>query len=477
MRYFFFFFAFLFTLMLTGASDGRVVSLTMNGASWSADVKLVDLQYKDLPGGVRFLTLGVRKPQNFNMDMPFEEVGEWSPYYRLVRGQLNLSDQEARSGNRSASFQGNDPIVLEPLANSIFKESTKSFTIDFWVYPMRMSDGERIFEYSAMVDREGSSVIQSVVADFEKGRIVWYFQNIFSDIYGNIVDLQLTGQPLLKSSWHRHTLRYQDGLSMLEILDDDKVSDVTYATPTGREYPEVYEPNWHQAKQQYLILGAFSGYLDDFRILPYYQSQFINGRYADRGTLITGAYDLKGKKFRSFDLVGENENSSSFNTYLRFAPYRADFQYGKIAWQRYKSGEIYNGPSDRYIQFRVDFFAGISAETSPILRDMIITQDTVPPPPTPGHITFEKQANGVLLKWNPLYTGNVAGYRVYFGDQSGNYFGSSKGVASPIDVGNVTEYHLEGLETGKMYYFSLSAYSDDPLRGESAFAPETTYLP
>lgn len=476
MRFLFFALIFVFSLVLN-ASDGQTVSLTKDGRTWPKDVKLVDLQYRDLPGGVQLLTIGVRKPQNFNMDMPFEEVGEWGPNYQLSRGQLTLSQIQARSGNRSASFQGSNPIVLDPLNNSIFRQEPQSFTIDFWVYPMRMSDGERVFEYSAMVDHEGGAVIQSVVADFEKGRIVWYFQNIFSDIYGNMIDLQLTGEPILKNSWHRHTLRYQNNHGMLEILDNDKVSDVTYATSTGRENPDMYEPNWHKAKQQYLILGAFSGYLDDFRILPYYQQEFINGRFADRGTLITEAYDLKGKKFRSFQLVGENKNNSLFNTYLRFAPYKADFQYGRIPWQHYTPGDVYLGPSDRYIQFRIDFFAGINAQTSPILRDMVITQDTVPPPPTPGRIVFERQANGVLLKWSPLYTGNVAGYRLYFGDQSQNYFGTSGGKASPIDVGNVTEYYLEGLEVGRMYYFSLTAYSDDPLRGESAFAPETTYLP
>ncbi|MGL4524674.1 MAG: fibronectin type III domain-containing protein [Spirochaetia bacterium] len=476
MKYFFVLTIFISSFLLQ-ASSGNVISLTTDGKGWPRTLNLLDLQYRSLPGNTRLLTIGVRRAINPNMELTFEEVGEWGSHYKLMRGAVNLSGQEARSGNSSAGFQGNNPFYLQPEPGSIFRMDPQSFTIDFWVYPMRMSDGERVFEYSAMIDREGGSITQSIVADFEKGRIVWYFQNIFSDIRGNLIDLNLSGQPIVKNKWHRHTLRYESQLGMLEVLDNDNVTDVTHATPTRTESADVYEPNWRTAKQQLLVIGEFSGYLDDFRILPYYQDQFVNARYADRGSLITEPYDLRGKKFQSFKLVGQNERDSSFQTYLRFASYKSDFQYGNVPWQKYLSGEVYRGPTDRFVQFRVDFFAGIASQSSPVLRDMLITQEVVPPPPTPGRIIFEKRANGVLLKWSPIYTGNVTGYKVYFGDQPRNYFGDSASISSPVDVGNVTEYYLEGLTPGKLYYFSLTSYTDDPLRGESALAPETTYLP
>ncbi len=59
---------------------------------------------------------------------------------------------------------------------------------------------------------------------------------------------------------------------------------------------------------------------------------------------------------------------------------------------------------------------------------------------------------GAMLKWNAA-TGNVTGYKIYYGTSEGNY-------TENIDVGNVTQYSISllSLAEGTTYYFVVRAY-------------------
>ena len=72
------------------------------------------------------------------------------------------------------------------------------------------------------------------------------------------------------------------------------------------------------------------------------------------------------------------------------------------------------------------------------------------------------------IQWEASDVAYLAGYRVYAGCESGQY-------CDTLDVGNVIEYNLKafGMECGKTYYFSVTAYDD--WGNESGFSPEISY--
>jgi len=70
----------------------------------------------------------------------------------------------------------------------------------------------------------------------------------------------------------------------------------------------------------------------------------------------------------------------------------------------------------------------------------------------------------VHLVWDPS-PGDVTGYRIYYGTSQGNY-------PNKIDVGNVTDYVVTGLEEGVTYYFVARAYNQ---YGESENSNEVTW--
>ncbi len=70
------------------------------------------------------------------------------------------------------------------------------------------------------------------------------------------------------------------------------------------------------------------------------------------------------------------------------------------------------------------------------------------------------------LSWESNRDEDIRGYLIYYGEESGKY-------TTLLDVGNVTEYQIVDLKSGKLYYFILSAY--DSWGNESIPTPELTY--
>jgi PKD repeat protein len=76
-------------------------------------------------------------------------------------------------------------------------------------------------------------------------------------------------------------------------------------------------------------------------------------------------------------------------------------------------------------------------------------------------------AANVALEWDaPSDPSLIAGYRIYYGLNSGAY-------DSSMDVGEVTTYVVDGLKTGSTYYFAVIAY--DASGNESDFSNEVSY--
>jgi hypothetical protein len=70
------------------------------------------------------------------------------------------------------------------------------------------------------------------------------------------------------------------------------------------------------------------------------------------------------------------------------------------------------------------------------------------------------------MYWNQNPETHVAGYRIHYGEKSGNY-------QYKVDVGNHTSCTMSGFEAGKTYYFAASAYSLNNV--ESALSKEVAY--
>ena len=57
----------------------------------------------------------------------------------------------------------------------------------------------------------------------------------------------------------------------------------------------------------------------------------------------------------------------------------------------------------------------------------------------------------VTLAWDANTEPDLDGYKIYYGSSSRNY-------SLNVDVGNVVEYTITGLQEGATYYFAAKAY-------------------
>jgi hypothetical protein len=79
------------------------------------------------------------------------------------------------------------------------------------------------------------------------------------------------------------------------------------------------------------------------------------------------------------------------------------------------------------------------------------------------HVAY---AASITLVWDPSPDADVAGYRIYYGTESCNY------AYPPVDVGNVTQYTINGLDIDGIYYFAVTAWTSDGK--ETPFSPEVS---
>jgi len=74
-------------------------------------------------------------------------------------------------------------------------------------------------------------------------------------------------------------------------------------------------------------------------------------------------------------------------------------------------------------------------------------------------------AGSLKASWNANTEPDLAGYKIYYGEASGNYTNS-------INVGKLTQHTINQLKDGVTYYFVITAY--DTAGNESAYAPEVS---
>jgi hypothetical protein len=310
----------------------------------------------------------------------------------------------------------------------------------------------------------------------------WTFGDFFcSSDQSDRISLSLKGPPLLPRAWSHHLVRFDADLGLLEYLVDGRLEALEYATLSGREGGEVYTPVIGEDCS--LTLGnGFSGMMDDFIIHRSFLDSPGLTRYASSGgrfeTRIldlgnTNSRLLKIETFggRTSNIAGRTKNDYAGNSGLSFADYAQMCFFVRINDSPYLNndapwvpvnpgtdlGEAFRG---RYVQIAADFYPGASGETSPYLSELRVVYNAAEPPSPPTQVIAQAKDGAVELSWRASPSRDAAGYMVYYGTSSGEYFGNG----SPIDAGNRTSFRIEGLNNGTLYYFAVAAYSQEPGR-------------
>jgi hypothetical protein len=441
-------------------------------------------------------------------------AGDGAVLFTAAAAPLGSSSAIALSSVGAGSATGSPagPLVIEardPEALFAPGRHIRDFSLEFWLYPLNMENGEQILSWiSSRPSLESAAkpaswpgsagqktqgrvyIFQRIQCTAAKNKLQWSFLDFFSSPgEEKNISLTITGEsPVVPKTWSHHLIRFDSDTGLLEYLVNGKTETIVYASSSGAEGGEVYTPVIGEGGS-FVLGGRFSGLMDEFRIRGGFYEPGIQ-KYASRGgRMETRAIDLgegssgilkleaSGGRITPTgslagnvrnDYAGEGDFRFTDNSAIQFFIRAADnpYRWTDADWRPVMPGTTPPaGLKGRYVQLAAVFYPGGDGETSPYLEEVRIVYrpDESPLPPT--RIMAVAADGAVDLSWRNSPTAETTGYLVYYGLARGDYFGEGAIIGtSPIDVGKRTSLHIDGLENGVIYYFAVAAYKRQDLQ-------------
>jgi len=401
-----------------------------------------------------------------------------------------LSVTTSRAGTAGLLVNdSSDAVTVTPINSELFEAGVEwgSFTLEFWLYPVTLTQGERIVEWGGREDGALDFREQKLLVEIHDRRLRFSFVNFFVPPDGSEYAVALEGDSgLIPRRWSHHMLRFSDETARLEYLVDGQTVAVAHVSESGREDGSVFFPRTSVIPSEMIhIVPSFTGAIDEFRLLRRFETDPEIPQYHPAGgTYESGVIDLgsPGATLTGVAAISRTPAMTDVFVYYRVANTRSGTTSVDGEWVPVGHGEPFLAQSGRFVQIRAELLPDLRTAASPVLSEIHLTYLPDPPPHPPVGLEVVPHDGRVELSWAPVLQEDIQGYLVYYGVQPGRYFGSGGDLGpSPIDVGQVTAITLSELENGTLYYFAVSAYdvagvhSPKELSAEVAARPARVY--
>ncbi len=407
-----------------------------------------------------------REDMRLSFDGP--ESGDGAGNYEIVKSTLHTVGQNrSRHGTGAALAMGEGAtLALRGKPGSLFSTpgAIGSFRIDFWLKPEVVDNGVIIFRWRSSRTGFDSSYYQSIRAGIMKNRLEWIFSNVWTDAAGAGIEVSLRGRKnLIPGAWAHHELSFDAASGLIEYRLDGAAEDIRHLTSTGTERGDIFSPILGAPADVELAVG-YSGLIDEFRVVrdgP--ANQDIEARNerlvkyrTSGGRFETMPFDSGGlgSEILRVDCLAARPPRTDVTFFARAGDNQFEWTDESPAWIPVSSGSDIRGVTGRYFQIAGELYPDGTGSVTPVVSSVTITWRKDPPPLPPARVFAEAGDGSVTLRWVASIESDTLGYLVYYGSRPGEYLS----VGSPLDVGNSLETTIDGLENGKPYYFSVSAY-------------------
>jgi len=405
-------------------------------------------------------------------------------------------------GTASAAFTGaRTGAALAGAADSMLSPGAlwADFTIEFWLSPATMADGEEILSWTG-ADRPtagttngagtatatGNLTAQSIRCFIRDRRLVWDFMNVFRLPGAGRIPVRLAGtRQILPRVWHHHLLRFDSRVGLLSYLIDGVPEALVHVTDTGSETGSVAVAVIGTARSGPLVLGAgYTGFLDEIRISRRAVDNPVLSRFLGRtGVAVSRIIDLGYSSTRIIRI--DSVDSTPADSGIEFSYQAADswgghkVLKGDTDWIPFVPGKDFgDSVKSRYVQLRVELYPDGTRTQSPRLSSLRVVYEPNLPPAPPAGLMATAGNGKVTLSWRKVDDLDVKGYLVFYGTSPHNYLGTGALPGpSPIDAGAATSIEIGGLDNGNLYYFAVAAYDDSQPRQQSEFSAEVSARP
>jgi hypothetical protein len=300
---------------------------------------------------------------------------------------------------------------------------------------------------------------------------------------GPVPSISLPGRRnLVPGVWSHHRIRFDIDSGIAEYLVDGSSESLAYLTTSGTEAGSVY-PAYFGAPADIEIAGNYSGLIDEFRV---FRGLVTDESLAERHDLVA-PYSSRGGRFvtKPLDTGGPGSilrlltadvsqpGNSGTAFFVRSGDNPWQWTDTEPRWIPVKSGTSLSGIQGRFFQVSGELYPDGRGVTSPVVSSLVLTYTPDPPPWPPSRLRAESLDGSVRLQWSPSIDFDTAGYVVYYGERPGEYLSPG----SPFDAGKTNTCVIEGLQNGRLYYFTVAAYDASGTSRPGPLSAETSARP
>ncbi len=407
--------------------------------------------------------------------------------YLLVGGDRVTKPRAARRGSGGGVFVGNpEGVVYLPTTFAAFAphQTWDELSIGFWLYPVQLDEGATVFGWRGSQTSNESIRLKEIRVSFSGRALSWRFVNLFTPPDFSAYSFEIRGADVLvPRQWRYHLLRFRSDTGLVEYLIDGVTVAADHVTVSGHEESEVFEAYTGNDDDSKVVVGAgYTGFIDDLEVRSAFVDEPVPPRYPDYpATAVTRVFDLgyANSRLLAIDADYRTPGNSTVLFYYRIGETLGSETTVAGSWIPYPPGvDLRDADRGRYLQLLFELLPDGAGELAPLLHTVSIEYEPDLPPHPPGEIRATAGDSRLTVAWRRYLDPDVAGYLVYYGDQSLRYFGTdSDSGASPIDAGDARQLTLTGLENGKLYYVAVVAYDGNTPPQQSEFSEEASARP
>lgn len=409
------------------------------------------------------------------LDFEDKDFEDRTGKYTVVENSL-FDSKKAIHGKKSAlSRKRPNGLVLRGNKNSLFggEGPAGSFSIEFWICPYTVENGETLINWRSSRNLESQIVYQIVNFSFYQNKMLVTFSNIFDGYTKNNGDVNLlTNRRIMPGKWSHHFITFQEETGILEYRIDGELECIKFITETEHEGGTVF-PAVMGICADLELCPSYTGLIDDVKISRSFSSSFEPYLTENGKSLAQELYPTRGGRFESVPILtkpGTVVNSMTVESdipeqteiqfYIRSGDNRFNWTSDFPEWKAVAPGQKIDGVSGMYFQVAANLFPDGMGKKTPSVTSIELDYTVLADPLAPFRISAQKGDKSVKLSWSYSVDDTAGGYLIFYGTHPGEYLGRNAVQGeSPIDVGNVTDYTITGLENGTIYYFAISAYS------------------
>ena len=452
-----------------------ILCVNLNGEVYNIFSNGNDIYYSSLNNTADGFILNnslMRNNNNLEISEIFESSIANSVNYGGVSYSKDIKFIDGVSGGKAVLLpNGKSFIKMDNRGYAYSREnSINSFTIEFYLNPYQIRMNSKVLSKISIFNNGSSSEYSGIRASIIDGKLIWQFDNLFmyNGKYSNIT--LSAGESLKPNEWRHHSVSFDAKTGKLVKYIDGLEEEVLYLTSAGEINGSPYMLNINNIIYDPLYLGqGFIGGIDAFSFTPTFKKNFNLYKYLKNGEIISEVIDLKNNDI-FIDSINYKANISN-GTYIDIY-YRTSDNYflpedNFIEWKLLNGTNI--NEKGRYIQIRAEFESDTERSSSPILNNNVeLVYHRGKMPQKPINLTAMAVNNSAVLRWEGSHE-NITGYKIYYGTESGIYNNAEN---IPIIVGNQTEYVVNGLRNGEIYYFTVTTIGGEGGNIESDFAEE-----